>query len=165
MEIRNRINSIAFIHEKLYQVKNYSNISFPAYLKTLTDNLILSYAVNSDNIRFVMDVEDAFVSLDLAVPCGLIVNELVSNCLKHAFPPDEKGEIYIKFSSNGKGRYTLIAGNRGSRITFPENLDFRQAKTLGLQLVCTLTSQLRGEISLSRLEGTEFCITFPGGSS
>lgn len=165
MEIRNRIASIAFIHEKLYKVKDYSNIDFSAYLKSLTDNLIHSYAVNSDHVRFVMEVEDAFLNLDLAVPCGLIVNELVSNCLKHAFPPDEKGEIYIKFSSSGKGSYTLIVKNRGSRVAFPENLDFRQTKTLGLQLVCTLTGQLRGEISLSRLEGTEFCITFPEGSS
>ena len=164
MEIQNRIKSIAFIHEKLYKVKDYSNIDFPAYLKSLIDNLIHSYAVNSDHVRFVMEVEDAFLSLDLAVPCGLIVNELVSNCLKHAFPPNEKGEIYIKFSSSEKGSYTLIVKNRGSRVTFPEDLDFRQAKTLGLQLVCTLTGQLRGEISLSRLEGTEFRITFPGGS-
>jgi len=165
MEIRNRISSIAFIHEKLYHVKDYSNIDFPAYLKSLTDNLIHSYAVSPGQVRFVTEVEDVFLSLDLAVPCGLIVNELVSNCLKHAFPPDEKGEIYIKFSSSGQGRYTLIVKNKGSRVAFPENLDLRQAKTLGLQLVCTLTGQLRGEISLNRMEGTEFCITFPGESS
>ncbi|MFH0803202.1 MAG: PAS domain S-box protein [bacterium] len=165
MEIRNRITSIAFIHEKLYKVKDYSNIDFPAYLKSLTDNLIRSYAVNPNHVRFVMEVEDVFLSLDLVVPCGLIVNELVSNCLKHAFPTGEKGEIYIKFSSSGQGSYTLIIKNKGSQVTFPENLDLRQAKTLGLQLVCTLTSQLRGEISLSRLEGTEFSITFPGEDS
>jgi PAS domain S-box-containing protein len=162
MEILNRIKSIALIHEKLYRVKDYSNIDFSAYLKSLLDNLKRSYAVNPEKVGFVIEIEDISLNLDLALPCGLVINELVSNCLKHAFPQNEKGEVFIRFFSSGKNLFTFTVGNKGSGIVFPEDLDFRQTKTLGLQLVCTLVSQLRGEISLNRLDGTEFRVTFPG---
>ena len=94
---------------------------------------------------------------EMAISCGLIVNELVSNSLKHAFPEDRKGEICINFHSDND-RYSLIVSDNG--IGFPKDLDFRETQTLGLQLVCTLVDQLGGSIKLNRDGGTQFKITF-----
>jgi two-component sensor histidine kinase len=92
------------------------------------------------------------------MPCGLIVNELVSNSLKHAFPGDKKGEIYVGISSDGNGNYMLTVGDNG--VGFPEDLDFRDTQSLGLQLLLMLVEQIEGRIELNRSSGTELKIMF-----
>jgi two-component sensor histidine kinase len=156
-ESQNRVKSMAIIHEKLYKSTDFKHIDFGEYIKNLAADLLKSYRSMPGDIQLKINVEDVILGIDTAIPCGLIINELVSNALKHAFPKDRKGEINIELLRNGD-RLTLIVGDDG--IGFPEDLDFRQTGSLGLQLVRTLTQQLGGTIELSRSFGTEFKITF-----
>lgn len=170
-ESRNRIKSMALIHERLYQSKELSRIDFAAYVRHLISDLFYSYGVKSEAITSKIKVDDVFPGVDIVIPLGLIINELASNCLKHAFPSGGKGEIYISLHSgndlpvvtdNGAAqavnRFTLIVSDNG--IGFPENLDFRNTESLGLRLVCTLVDQVGGAIELHSNGGTEFKIMF-----
>jgi len=103
-------------------------------------------------------VGDVFLDINRAIPCGLIINELVSNSLKHAFPDGRRGEIAVKMDKNKRGKYLLLVKDTG--IGFPEGVDFHQTETLGMQLVTDLVRQLDGNIKLKRDEGTEFRIVF-----
>ncbi len=155
-ESQNRIRSMALIHEKLYQSETFTNIDFGGYVETLVYGLARSYGV-SDSIAIKIEVEDAFLDIDTAIPCGLIINELVSNSLKHAFP-DRKGEITVALRSLDDS-IELIVSDTG--VGIPEDIDFKNTETLGLRLVTILAEdQLEGEITLDRRKGTEFCITF-----
>jgi len=156
-ESQNRIKSLSFVHEKLYQSKDLARIDLKDYIKDLVNSLFQSYGTNTGKIALGIDVENIPLGIDYAIPCGLIVNELVSNSLKHAFPKDRKGKIYISFHSDDD-KFTLIISDNG--IGLPKDLDFRNTETLGLQLVCTLTDQLEGSIKLNKDGGTEFKITF-----
>ena len=166
---QNRILSIALIHEKLYQSKDLARIDFAKYIRDLTTNLFSSYGVESDAITLKINVSNVFLDLDTAIPCGLIINELVSNSLRHAFSEDMKGEIQIELYSDKDNKFNLIVRDNG--VGFPKDLDFRSTKSLGLQLVITLTNQLRGTIELNTCPpglkqgrrgsgGTTFKITF-----
>lgn len=157
-ESQNRVRSMALIHEKLYGSDNLTGINFSDYIKTLSKHLIHFYG--SDMVVLNTEINDIVINLDKAIPCGLIVNEIVSNSLKHAFPTRKEGEIYIKLSSDD-GINTLIIGNNG--VEFPQNLNFQNTDSLGLQLVCALVDQLKGTIELDRSGGTEFKIRFSGG--
>ena len=121
---------------------------------------MVSYGVNSNDITLNLNVDNVLIGVDTAIPCGLIVSELVSNSLKYAFPSGGKGEIRVELHSHDRDNFTLIVGDDG--IGFPENLDFKKTESLGLQLVCTLTEQLDGAIELTRNKsrGTEFRISF-----
>ena len=155
-ESQNRIRSMALIHEKLYQSETFTNIDFSGYVETLVYGLARSYGV-SGNIAIKIEAEDAFLDIDTAIPCGLIINELVSNSLKHAFP-DRKGEITVALRSLD-GSIELRVSDTGAGI--PEDIDFRNTETLGLRLVTILAEdQLGGDIALRRTTGTEFRITF-----
>lgn len=157
-ESQNRVKSMALIHEKLYQSKDLSGINFADYIKSLSGYLFSSFGVDS-NIKLRTDVDNVLVNIDRAIPCGLIVNEIVSNSLKHAFPDGRGGEISIAFGADNDNRnHTLIINNDGA--PFPEDVDFRDTKSLGLQLVCALIEQLKGTIELDRSGGTEFRIKF-----
>ena len=155
---QNRIKSMALIHERLFKSKDLAGIHFKDYIQDLANNLLRSYGVNDGSINLRLDAEDAIMNLDTANPCGLIVNELVSNSLKHAFPEGRIGELLIKFNSENNEMLTLIVRDNG--IGFPEDIDFRKTNTLGMQLVMSLVSQLMGTIELDRNNGTEFKITF-----
>lgn len=156
---QNRIRSMALIHEKLYQSKNLSNIDFAEYIRDLTKNLLRSYGANSQNISLQANVNDILLNIDTAIPCGLIINELISNSLKHAFPvANQKSEIYISIQTNENRTFTLIIRDNG--VGLPPELDFRKTESLGLELVCTLTEQLDGTIELDRTSGTKFKIMF-----
>ncbi|MBW4527831.1 MAG: PAS domain S-box protein [Phormidium tanganyikae FI6-MK23] len=165
-ESQNRVSAMALIHEKLYQSEDLAKTNFSEYIHSLTTALFRSYSANSRSIQLHLNVQDVRLSIDTAIPCGLIINELVSNSLKYAFPPGETGEIYIDLhaqedspsESNEFTRYQLIVRDSGSG--FPPDLDFRNTKSLGLQLVCTLIRQLRGEIALSSESGVQFTISF-----
>jgi two-component sensor histidine kinase len=154
---QNRVKSMALIHEKLYQSHNLARINFKEYLSTLVNGLFRSYHTRSSNITLKLDVEDVSLEVDSAIPCGLIVNELVSNSLKYAFPDERKGEIRVALRSLNKKNIELVVSDNG--IGIPDDFDVRKAESLGLHLVTILAEdQLDGEIKLSRDHGTEFRI-------
>lgn len=153
-ESRNRIRSMTLIHEKLYRSKDLAHIDLPEYIQNLSSNLFRSY--NSGSVTLKTQIDDILLGIDTAIPCGLIINELVSNSLKHAFP-EHRGEITVSLLWNDPN-YTLMVKDTGKG--FPADVDFRNTESLGLQLVCTLTEQLSGEIVLDRSNGTAWSITF-----
>ncbi|MGM0771831.1 MAG: histidine kinase dimerization/phosphoacceptor domain -containing protein [Halobacteriota archaeon] len=153
----NRVRSIALIHEKLYQSKDLVSLDFADYIKNLTDHLFHSYSVEQEDVKLVLNVEGVFLGMDSAVPLGIIINELTSNALQHAFGNGEKGEIRIEFHKDNDV-FELIISNTGK--PFPEHIDFKNTESLGLQLVTNLTAQIDGEIELDRTNGTKFKLTF-----
>ena len=158
-ESKNRIKSMSLAHEQLYQSKNFSKVDFNKYVQALAGYLFHSYGVNTNNIILKMEIKDSMLNIDQAILCSLIINELVSNVLKHAFPGGKNGEISINFKKNKNEMFTLIVSDNG--VGFPKEIDFRQTKSLGLQLVYMLTQQLKGTIELVRDHGTLFKINFP----
>jgi len=155
---RNRVRSMALVHERLYQSGDLARVDFAEYTQSLANSLFRSYGVNSNIIKLKINVDGVFLGIDTAIPCGLIINELVSNSLKHAFPNGREGEIRIELCSDNDGQFTLMVSDNG--VGFPENLDFRNTKSLGLQLVNTLVAQLEGTVELDRSGETAFRITF-----
>jgi PAS domain S-box-containing protein len=158
-ESQNRVRSMALIHEKLYRSENFAQIDFGEYLRNLTRDLFRSYSAGGVTLK--LQAEDIELDIDAAIPCGLIVNELVSNALKYAFPQGRTGELLIRFSQVAHDRYALSVTDNG--VGLPQDLDVRQAKTLGLQLVNMLVTQLRGTLDVISDEGTTFLITFSTG--
>jgi len=158
-ESQTRVRSMALIHEKLYQSKDLNKIEFSEYIESLIKDLFKSYNIESSRITLKSKMEGIYFEIDTAILCGLIINELVSNSLKHAFPENRKGEIYIELNQNSvNNKYTLIIKDNG--IGFPSNVDFRKTESLGLQLVTTLSEQLGGTIELNKNGFTEFKIEF-----
>lgn len=155
-ESQNRIKSMAMIHEKLYQSDDLSHINFADYVENMVRGLFYSYNVE-EQVELVLDVDEVQLNIETAVPCGLIISELVSNSLKYAFPPSGNGKIRISLQKQGD-EYELTLGDDG--VGFPEELDYRKTESLGLQLVNTLVNQLEGEMELDRSQGTEFKIRF-----
>jgi len=157
-ESQNRVKTMALIHEKLYKSKDLASIDFADYIQDLTSYLFGSYS-NSGNVRLNINVNHVRLGVDVAVPCGLVVNELVSNSLKHAFPVGREGsEICIDLYRTTDDKLLLTVGDNG--IGLPEDMDFRNTESLGLQLVTTLVEQLEGTIEIDRSAGTAFKITF-----
>ncbi len=167
-ESQNRVRSMALIHEKLYQSMDLARIDFAGYVRELADYLFRMYGANSQNIKLEVNVDDVPLDIDTAIPCGLVINELVSNSLKYGFPADVekesiqqsefRGEIRVGLCASDDSELILTVSDNG--IGFPENLDFQNTDSLGLQLVNTLTEQLEGDIQLDRKAGTAFNITF-----
>jgi two-component system, sensor histidine kinase PdtaS len=155
---QNRIRSMALVHEKLYQSSDLSRIHFADYIGSLATLLFRTYGVDQQRIHLHCGGEGIFLSVETAVPCGLIVNELLSNCLKHAFPADRSGEIWIQLVAQGEGFLQLTVADNG--VGLPEGLDLVHVDTLGLQLVRTLAQQLDGAFEAVRSPRTEFKITF-----
>lgn len=158
LESQNRVRSMALVHEKLYQSKDFATLNFSEYIRNLIGYLFQVYRVNTNLITLEIDVEEVTLNIDMAIPCGLIINELVSNALKYAFPKSIKGTIKVALSSQVNNQLTLVVRDNG--IGFPANWDFKNVKTLGLQLVNVLTNQLDGILELDRSRGTEFRISF-----
>ncbi len=155
-ESQDRIKSMGLIHEKLYKSESLANIDFSEYIKDLTQSLLRSYGVSADNIALKIE-GNVCLGIDTAIPCGLIINELVSNSLKHAFP-DRKGEITVSLRSDN-GCIELIVSDDG--VGIPDDIDFRTTESLGLHLVTILAEdQLGGTITLDRTAGTAFHVTF-----
>ncbi len=167
-ESKNRVKSMALIHEKLYQSKNFSSLDIHEFIDELTKNLFSSYGIEPSAIKLDLCIQNINLNADQAVYLGLIVNELVSNSLKHAFkdvPHDNKEgqqkEILIGFYRDSGDGYLILIRDNG--CGFPENIDYKNTESLGLQLVISLVKQLDGEISLKRGAGTEFLIKFRKG--
>jgi PAS domain S-box-containing protein len=162
---QNRINSMALIHAQLYQSQSLDAIRFDRYLNNLVDNLLASYSFSPLAVRAQLDLEPATVNIETAMPCGLIVNELVSNSLKYAFPSDRPGiirlQLHIEPDSKKQLKYrqfVLTVGDNGVGIC--KSINWQNTNSLGLRLVRMLTRQLEGEIELDLKEGTLFRLTF-----
>jgi len=155
---QDRIRAMALVHEKLYQSEDLARIDFGEYIKSLATDLGSSYGLSVRDIDLKIDVENILLGVDTAIPCGVIVNELVANSLKHAFPGDRSGEIAISFRLVD-GQYTMVFKDDG--VGLPEDLDINRPSSLGLTIVNALTGQLGGTIALGRNGGSEIIITFP----
>ncbi|MEH1780643.1 MAG: PAS domain S-box protein [Nostoc sp.] len=155
---QNRIASIALVHEKLYRSQDLADIDFAQYIPDLTTHLFDSYNVSSSQIKLKIQVDGASLDIETAIPCGLIINELVSNALKYAFIGNRGGEIQVKFFQESDRTLILIIRDNG--VGLPENFDSNQAKTLGITLVQGLVKQLRGKLEIDSQQGTQFKIIF-----
>ena len=153
-----RVKSMALLHERLYETEDLAHINFSDYIRDMTNELLFSYGPDAGNIKLKINVKDVFPSVDVAVPCALIINELVTNCLKHAFPRSKAGEIRIELNLDEQGSYTLLVSDDG--VGFAKDVDFPDGRTLGLQLVSTLAEQLRASVVLDKSAGTSFKISF-----
>ncbi|MBP2029794.1 PAS domain S-box-containing protein [Methanohalophilus levihalophilus] len=159
-ESENRIRSIALIHEKLYRSADLVSLDFSEYVTDLIDFLFHSYDVDEDLVKMNLKVEDVYLDMDRAVPLGIIINELTSNALKHAFKDGEEGVIDMSFFRNNND---FILSIHDSGTSFPADLDINNTESLGLQLVTRLVAQIDGSIELDTTEGTTFTITFSDG--
>jgi len=157
-ESQRRIRSMALVHERLYQSADFSHIDFSEYVRSLAVHLFHSCQVNSGLIRLNMDAEKTFININTAVPLGLIVNELISNALKHAFPDNRSGEVMVTLRRIGEHDFTLSVRDNG--IGFPRDFDFSRMKSLGMQIVMTLINQIDARIERRPADGTYFEIIF-----
>lgn len=157
-ESQNRVKSIALIHEKLYRSPELTKIDFAEYVQDLVSDLFRTYGVNQGAVVFQMHVENMSLEIDTAIPCGLIINELVSNVLKHAFPAGRTGKVSIDLSHVGGKEYRLTIQDDG--VGLPPGYDWRTSTSLGLKLVIDLTRQLDGKLEVGTEQGTTFRVTF-----
>ena len=156
-ESQNRIKSMAFVHQRLYQHDDLKKINFGDYPQTLAMDIFKSYVNNPDQITLDIDTEDVTLDIDTAIPLGLILNELISNSLKYAFPNGKKGRLMIKSYLKGI-KYSLIVSDDG--IGFPKEIDYKKSDSLGLKLIYSLSDQIDAEVKLDTTSGTRFEITF-----
>lgn len=153
---QDRVRTMAMVHEKLYASTDLAKIDFTDYIRSLASELFASYKVGP-NTKLEINGKEVFMDIFTAVPSGLIVNELLTNSIKHAFPDEREGKITIKLRKTGKTYHIVIADDG---IGLPENIDFKNTKTFGLQLVNLLMDQLDGTIEIDQKNGTKFKITF-----
>jgi two-component sensor histidine kinase len=147
LESQNRINSMSLVHENLYLSADMAKINFNQYIRDLTSGLFQSHGANVGTIELNLDIENISLGINQAIPCGLIINELVTNSLKHAFPKGMKGEIKISARYNDENMIEIVISDNG--IGIPFDVDFRKTKSLGLHLVTILAQdQLHGKIDL-----------------
>ncbi|HWA05614.1 MAG TPA: PAS domain S-box protein [Ignavibacteria bacterium] len=152
-----RVKSMALIHQQLYRTKDLSRIDFREYLEDLCNYLFFAYDISFSRVALKVEVEDIYFGIDTALPCGLIVNELVTNSIKHAFPDYSIGTLTVKLSREVTGKYTLVIQDDGKGA---DVISFENNTTLGMELVKTLTEQLEGEISAESNNGTKITISF-----
>lgn len=157
-ESRDRIRAMALIHEKLYQSKDLAQVNLAQYIESLYLHLYHMYRVDSSAVRFNKHIEDVFLDINTAIPVGLVINELVSNALKHAFPNGSQGEICIELSREMEGKYRLIVKDNG--VGLPPGVDIENPDTLGMQLVYDLVAQIGGNIDIDSSDGAAFQVTF-----
>ncbi|GEM_PF-5515097 len=158
LESSARVKSMALVHEMLYQSGNLSHIEMQKYLQNLTSYLVEIYHINTSLIKLIIQSEAVSLGIEEAIPCGLIVNELISNVYKHAFPKGKSGEIKVLIEKNEKNVTVQVSDNG---IGFSSQIDFQNTTTLGIQLVHALTKQLGGEIKLDNTHGTTITLIFP----
>ena len=158
-ESQDRVKAMALIHERLYQSGDLAKIDFAGYVRSLAGHLTRSYKVNASAIRLNLQVESVPMNLDTAIPCGLIINELVSNAFKYAFPEGEKGEINVRFAEEDGNKLNLVVQDSG--VGFPETENPEDSDSLGLKLVRSLTEQLGGVLSYRTQNGFICRISIP----
>lgn len=157
-ESRARIRSIALIHEQLYQTENFAKVDFGDYLQQLSKELFSMYSIEQNRIVLDLDVIHLPISIDAAIPCGLIINELISNSLKYAFPNNRKGRIWLDLKLLSDSTYHLEIGDNG--VGLPKEYNLMTTKTLGLKLVMDLVKQLEGILTTKTDEGLVYSIIF-----
>jgi two-component sensor histidine kinase len=157
-ESRDRVFAMALIHEKLYMSEDFARVDMKSYIESMIQELFYIHKVEP-SITLDIQVQDVYLDINTAIPCGLILNELVTNIFKYAFPDKRKGTLQIVFSHKKEGKYQLIVHDNG--IGLPWNMDIEKVESLGLQLVQMLTKQIDGVLKINRNDGTHFQITFP----
>lgn len=155
-ECRNRVRSMSAIHESLYRAHDLSRVDFRRYLTQLAEELIRSFGATT-RVALQIDMDDVVLDVDQAIPSGLIVNELLSNALKYAYPNDGHGRIIVRVTIADELAVTVADDGVG----LPDDLDITESPSLGLRLVHSLVGQLQGHIDVDRTEGTAFTLTFP----
>lgn len=161
-DITSRIRAMAIVHENLYNSESLSQIDFASYIKTVAEELFSSYRHAIQKPKLHIDVEGIHLGIEQAIPCGLIVNELISNALRYAFPAGNSSqEIKISISMHMETSGEMILTIRDNGIGLPESIDIGTSNTLGLKLVTLLVEQIRGNYKLERNMGTGWIITFP----
>ena len=162
-DVTHRVRSMALVHEKLYQSPDMARVEFAEYAQSLLNYLWRAHGTAASGVRLVTDLEPVPLSVNAAVPCGLILNELVSNALKHAFRGRAGGEVTVSLRGSPEGGVCLQVRDNGTGL--PAGLDWRQADTLGLHLVQILAGQLRATVEVSSSEGTEFTVALQGSKT
>ena len=157
-ESQNRIRSMTLVHEILYQSKDFARINVQKYVKKLVSNLKIMHDDKMAPIDIKMNTGDFFMDINRSIPCGLIINELVSNSLVHAFPKNKSGTIDIQFKAEENDKFKLIVRDNG--IGFPKDINLKNPDSLGLQIVSDLVKQLNGRLEVDRKKGTTFTIYF-----
>ena len=153
-----RVKAMALVHETLWQSKNLSRIDMSEYSRTLTRRLFESYGISSDTLGLNLNIAPVSFSMETAVSCGQLINELVSNCLKHAFPNGRTGDVTVELLSNGNDTYLLTVSDNG--VGLPPDFEVGKAESLGWQLVPMLVEQLNGTFELQESAGTTVRLTF-----
>jgi len=154
-ESQNRILSMALVHEQLYMSKDFANIDLGEYVKSFVNGLFVSYGVDTNKVKLNVEIKNLSLDLENAIPCGLIINELVSNSLKHAYPRQGEGNISIVLQSTNEDEIELTVSDDG--VGIPQDLDIKDTESMGLRLVKVLAEQtLEGKMELNRTEGTQF---------
>jgi PAS domain S-box-containing protein len=157
-ECQNRIYAMALVHQNLYQAENLASIDFGAYLESLGAYLLRSYGMDPQRIQLTSTVDHVSLTVDTAIPCGLLVNELISNALRHAFPQGQAGHLWVTLRREVDGQLRLNVRDDG--VGLPEGVDFQTTRSFGLQLVRLLAQQLRATMALERHPGTSISLTF-----
>ncbi len=157
-ESQNRIHSMALIHENLYNNKTLSDIKFSTYIKSLSGNIARTYASQQANVSFDYQIDDAYLPMDIAIPCGLIINELISNSFKYAFADKSTGVISIHFKHIIDDQFQLIVSDNGVGIS--DKIDITKTKSLGMKILQKLVQQIEGELKYDFSNGTKFTIIF-----
>jgi PAS domain S-box-containing protein len=160
-ECQTRVLAIALIHEKLYQSKDYSRVRFSEYAKSLASNIFSATGTSPDAVSLRLETEDVSLGVDKAIPCGLILNELITNALKHGFPAAMMGTVTVDLRKCGENAISISVSDNG--IGMPEKIEFKDSPSLGLSLVHTLVEQLEGQLEILHGGGTTFRVTFPMG--
>jgi PAS domain S-box-containing protein len=158
-ESQNRIKTMAYIHESLYQNKSFTSVNFSEYVHTLVNNIVQSYAYNSEKIKLALNIEKVTLSLDSSIPAGLIINEIITNAIKHAFPGTRQG--LITFTLRTENNFVFLE-LKDDGVGFAPGVDFENSHSLGLQLVNTLIEQIEAELKFKTEadKGTEVFVTF-----
>lgn len=157
-ESQNRIRSMALVHELLYQSQDLARIDFVEYVHKLTSHLLYSYLTDPSRVCLDIIADPVYLNVDMAIPCGLIINELITNSLKHAFPNNRQGTIRVELRTERNGLHTIIVRDNG--VGIPEQVNVLETETLGLQLVTSLSGQLNATIGMFSNDGTTFEIRF-----
>ncbi|WP_317899139.1 PAS domain S-box protein [Aurantibacillus circumpalustris] len=158
-ESQNRIKTMAYIHESLYQNKSFTSVNFSDYVYTLVNNVVQSYSASTEKIKLVLNIDKVSLSLDSSIPAGLIINELITNAIKHAFPENKQGTITFNLRSENNFVFLELKDNG---VGFASGIDFENSHSLGLQLVNTLIEQIEGKLNFKseKGKGTEVLVTF-----